>query len=139
MCRWHSVCTPKAVSDDSFREMSASKAICEKLRPPVTGLVNHSEVGCSSLSAVGLLIEPGQLSLYDTPSKSPSVSSQPPIFTFREADAGRQKTSSPIGSGPRLSPSLVSAPSGLRHVPSGSVPTLAQYSKCPISSEKAML
>src|SRR5664279_3834390 len=67
------------------------------------------------------------------------MSRQPPIFTSSEAEAGRQRSSSPSGSGPAVSPSFVSAPSGFRQVLFGSVPTSAQYSKCPISSENALL
>src|SRR5215469_8009280 len=120
--------------------MSDSKAIEEKFVPPaVVGLVNRNDVGCSSASAVGLLIDPGQLKPYGTPSKSPSMSRHPPILTSSEAWAGRHMSSSPAGSCQALSGLLVSEPSGLRQVLLGSVPTLAQYSKCPISSENAML
>src|SRR5215469_5627034 len=106
----------------------------------MVGLEKSSDAGCRSRSATGLLIEPGQLKPYGTPSKSPSISlKHPPICTSSEALAGRQKLSSPSGSIPAVSPSLVSEPSGCRQVLSGSVPTLPQYSKCPISSEKAML
>ena len=51
------------VSSDSSREMSDSNAIDEKLRPLVVGLVNRNDLGFSSRSAVGLLIEPGQVKL----------------------------------------------------------------------------
>ena len=43
--------------------MSDSKAIELKFLPVVVGLVNRNGVGCSSRSATGLLIEPGQLKL----------------------------------------------------------------------------
>src|SRR6266568_2534543 len=66
------------------------------------------------------------------------MSRQPPIFTFSDADGGRQKSSSPAGSGPAVSPSFVSAPSGFRQVLFGSVPTLPQYSKCPLGSNTTL-
>src|SRR5437764_2733566 len=119
--------------------MSDSNAMDEKFFPPVVGLVNRNERGFNSWSATGLLIEPGQVNLYDAPSKSPSMSRQPPIWTSIEAAAGKQKSSSPCGSGPALSASFVSSPSGLVQVLKASLPTAAQYSKCPISSENAML
>ena len=128
------------MSLDSLREMSDSNAIWLKFAPPVVvGLVNWNEVGCSSLSAVTLVIEPGQTLVYGTPSKSPSISRHPLIFTSSDWDAGRQASSSPSGSWPK-SPLLVSGPSGWAHALIGLlVSTLPHSSKCPISSENAML
>ena len=124
---------------DSSREMSDSNAIGAKFFPPtVVGLVNVSEVGCSSASAVELLIEPGQTSVYGTPSKSPSISRHPLTFTSSDSDDGRQKSSSPAGSGPR-SRLLVSGRAAPHRHRSGSVLTRPHSSKCPISSENAML
>jgi len=54
------VSTRNDVSSDSSREMSDSKAMDVKLWPLTVGLVNRNELGCSSRSATGLLIEPGQ-------------------------------------------------------------------------------
>ena len=72
---------------------------------------------------------PGHTRWYGTPSKSLSVAIQPPIGTNSEKAALKQPSSSP--SGPPASPLLVHAP------PSSE--TLEQYSKWPISSEKATL
>jgi hypothetical protein len=54
---------------------------------------------------------------------------QPPILIRAVALAGRQNTSSPSGSWPELSGLLVSSPSGLLQVESGSLLTAAHYSK----------
>jgi hypothetical protein len=139
MWRWQKVCTRKAVSSDSLRLMFDSNAVVEKLCPFVRGLVKRTGCAFSSRSAVGLAIEPGHENLYETLSKSPSVFRQPPILIRVDADPGRQKTSSPCGSGPALSASFVSSPSGRSHVPSASLRTAAQYSKWPISSANVML
>ena len=51
------------MSSDSLRLMFDSNAIVEKFRPFVSGLVNRTGWAFSSRSAVGLLIEPGQVNL----------------------------------------------------------------------------
>ena len=87
-CRWHGTFTLNEVSSDSLREMFDSNACWLKFAPPVVvGLVNWNEVGCSSRSAVTLLIDPGQAKVYGTPSKSPSISKHPLIFTASDFPA----------------------------------------------------
>jgi hypothetical protein len=57
------VSTRKAVSSDSLREISDSKAIEVKFLPRTVGLVNRNDRGFNSRSATGLLIDPGQVKL----------------------------------------------------------------------------
>lgn len=60
-----------------------------KFLPAVVGLVNSSDVGCSSASALWLLTEPGQLKLYGIPSKSPSVFRHSPDLHEQRGRSGQ--------------------------------------------------
>src|SRR5260370_37947187 len=96
----------------------------------MSGLVNRIEDGTRVGSLPG---DPGQVSWYGTPSKSASVPAHPVIWMRVVLAALKQKLSSSV---PLLvvsrscTPSVVQFPKKL---------TALQYSKCPISSENAML
>src|SRR4029077_3861366 len=102
------------------------------------------EVGWNAASWSALEPDPGQTGWYGTPSKSTSVPKQPPTLTRVDWNGGmkggaKQPTSS---SSPKNVASVSCTPSWMQFPPWPS--TALQYSKCPISkcpisSEKAML
>jgi hypothetical protein len=93
-----------------------------------SGLVNTTELGWYFTSCPRFGFVPGHSGWYETPSKSLSVAMQPVIGTRSESAALKQPSSSPSSSDSLL----------LVHSPPSDAMAL-QYSKCPISSEKATL
>src|SRR5262245_30156859 len=84
------------------------------------------------MSFAGFGSVPGQSCRYDCPSKSLSAEKHPLIFTRDESAAGTQKLLPSSGSG--FEPSKLPGFTQLNCESS-----LRQFSKCPISSEKATL
>ena len=93
------------------------------------GLENRIDRGWSAASRDVFVNVPGQVVWYEAPSKSLSVAKHPPTCTRSDALALKQFVSSPSRLG--------SSTPGLTQLPC--VFAWAQYSKCPISSEKATL
>src|SRR4029078_1545707 len=93
-----------------------------------SGLVNRIGLGWSFLSCPGFGSVPGQSALYDGPSKSSSEARQPPIGMSVDAAGLKHVVSSSSSAASLLL--MQSPPSRV---------TWLQYSKCPISSEKAVL
>src|SRR5215475_9113785 len=125
-----------------MRGRSTSKAMRLKfpLRPElsvINGLEKITGSEWNSASWKGFLNEPGQvLFRYGTPSKSVSLSRQPPMCSKPNAAANPGSTHPP--NAPSSSPAFLSLPVTDVHAPN-SWSTELQYSKCPISSENAML
>src|SRR2546423_9256510 len=117
-----------------MRGRSVSKATVEEVVVPllVSGLVNSTGLGCCARSLATLGIDPGQSRWYEFPSQSPSLKKHPSIRTRLESDFGTQKLKSSSGSRPPAScfPGFAQLYSAV---------IFTQFSKWPISSEKATL